>query len=384
MTMKQRYRATPGPAIAVALSVVWAAGAWAQTAPAPELAGEPYVYTQWESFTTESTDGALVNDHIFFLEPDGDSLWIGTENGLVLYHDGTWQNWTEADGLPWRVVMGIAKDHKTGDLWLALFGEGIARFSGGRFEHFTQMNSGLLNDVSYGIDIQGDNVWIASTAGISRYNQVSGEWTVFNEQHAPMEEVWTYNVDAAEDKVYFAVWGSGILEWDVATETWKDYLDPDGEMEIDLYRDDGIIHVITTSASYVEDVLWASTYFGLSRYDGRNWRGYLDHDSGLPSTFINLTVGRSATSCYNATDKGLAVLADFASDTWVTYQRDDDDATWTAHLMVGGDEVRTVPTSLDLPNHFVISVAFVGDDLWIGTGHGLARGIGSGFYEGLR
>jgi hypothetical protein len=367
------------------LSVAWAAGARGQSEGAPTLEGEPYVYTQWESFTSESTDGALVNDHIFFLEPDGDSLWIGTEGGLVLYHDGTWQSWTEADGLPWRVIMGIAKDRKTGDLWLALFGEGIARFSGGRFEHFTQMNSGLLNDVSYGIDIQGDNVWVASTAGISRYNQVTGEWAAFNEQHAPMEEVWTYNVSAAEDKVFFAVWGSGILEWDVATETWKDYLDPDGEMEIDLYRDDGLIHVITTSASYVDRVLWASTYFGLSRYDGRNWRGYLDHDSGLPSMFINQTVGRSGTSSYSATDKGLGVLADFASDTWVTYQRDDEDAaTWTAHIMVGGDEVRAVPTDLDLPNHSVISVALMGADVWIGTGHGLARGIGTDFHEGLR
>lgn len=379
--MMTLYRAC----FATALTLAWAAGAWGQSRSTPVLAGEPYVYTQWESFTSESTDGGLINDHIFFLESDGDSLWIGTEGGLVLYYDGTWQSWTEADGLPWRVIMGIAKDEKRGDLWLALFGEGLARFSGGRFEHFTQMNSGLLNDVSYGVDVQGDNVWVASTAGISRYNQVTGEWAVFNEQNAPMEEVWTYNVSAAQDKVYFAVWGGGILEWDVATETWKDYLDPDGEMEIDLYRDDGLIHVITTSASYVDRVLWASTYFGLSRYDGRNWRGYLDHDSGLPSMFINLAVGRSATSCYSATDKGLGVLVDFASDTWVTYQRDEEDAaTWTAHIMVGGDEVRTVPTDLDLPNHFVISVAFMGGDLWIGTGHGLARGIGTGFYEGLR
>jgi len=51
---------------------------------------------------------------------------------------------------------------------------------------------------------------------------------------------------------------------------------------------------------------------------------------------------------------------------------------------VGGYDLRTVPTTLDLPNHFVIAVAFVGDDLWVGTGHGLARGIGTGFYEGLR
>ncbi len=51
--------------------------------------------------------------------------------------------------------------------------------------------------------------------------------------------------------------------------------------------------------------MWASTYFGLSRYDGRHWRGYMDHDSGLASKFINLAKGRSATCCYNATDLGL-------------------------------------------------------------------------------
>jgi hypothetical protein len=90
-------------------------------------------------------------------------------------------------------------------------------------------------------------------------------------------------------------------------------------------------------------------------------------------------------STYSCTDKGLAVMADFPSDMWVSYRRDTDDApAWTAHVSVGADEVKTVPTSLDLPNHFVIAVAFAGPDVWIGTGHGLARGIGTGFYEGIR
>ncbi len=339
-------------------------------------AKEPYVYTNWQSFTTESTQGKLINDHIFWLEADGDSLWIGTEGGLVLYENGNWHSWTTEDGLPWNVVMSMVKDPKTGELWLALFGEGIARFSGGYFQHFTQMNSGLLNDVVYGIDIQGDHVWVATTAGISRYNQKTGEWAVFNEKNAPMEEVWAYNVDASEDKVFFAVWGGGILEWDVAAEDWKVYLDPDMQMEIDLYRDDGLVHVITTSASYVDNVLWASTYFGLSRYDGRNWRGYMDHDSGLPSNFINLSIGRSGTTSYNCTDKGLGVLVDSRDDKWVTYQLDKQDAkTWTAHVLHGQKEIRTVATNLDLPNHFTLCVEFIGNDIWIGTGHGLARGI---------
>jgi hypothetical protein len=200
-----------------------------------------------------------------------------------------------------------------------------------------------------------------------------------------MEEIWCYNADANDGKVYIAVWGGGILEWDQKTRRWNAHRDPDREMEIDLYRDDGLIHIITTSASYIDGVLWASTYFGLSRYDGRHWRGYMDHDSGLASNFINLALGRSGTSCYNATDLGLAVLVDFESDTWVTYKIDKPtDKTWTAHISVGNNILGSVPTKLTLPNHFVICLGFQGNDLWIGTGHGLARGIGKNYYPGLK
>jgi hypothetical protein len=52
--------------------------------------------------------------------------------------------------------------------------------------------------------------------------------------------------------------------------------------------------------------------------------------------------------------------------------------------MQGKEEIEVIPTNLDLPNHFTISVEFMGDDIWIGTGHGLARGIGKGYYPGLK
>ncbi len=163
------------------------------------------------------------------------------------------KTWQEKDGLPFKVVTAIDVDRKTGDVWLGLFGGGLARLSGGRFDHWHQMNSGLVNDVVYGVAIENDNVWAATTAGASRLNTVTGEWTVFTEKNAPMEEIWNYAASYdGKDKVYLAVWGSGVLEYDIRTGKWKEYLDPDGEMEIDLYRDDGINHVIVTGANPVE------------------------------------------------------------------------------------------------------------------------------------
>ena len=61
----------------------------------------------------------------------------------------------------------------------------------------------------------------------------------------------------------------------------------------------------------------------------------------------------------------------------------EDATTWTAHVSVGNGERASVATDLSLPNHFVIAVEVQGDDVWIGTGHGLARGVGKGFFEGL-
>ena len=67
-----------------------------------------------------------------------------------------------------------------------------------------------------------------------------------------MYEIWTYAVISGPDKVYYAVWGGGVLEYDIKTERWKDYTDPDGENEIVLFKDQGLIHKITTSVSYVD------------------------------------------------------------------------------------------------------------------------------------
>ena len=353
--------------------------------PTVSLKGEPFVYTDWESFTVESTKGGLPNDHIFSIRAEGNRLWVGTEGGLALLENGQWKSWTEKDGLPWNVVTGIAVDPNTGDVWLALFGGGLSRFSAGRFDHFNQMNSGLVNDVVYGVAIEGNNVWAATTAGTSVYNTKTGEWEIFTEKNAPMDEIWCYNVTANDGKVYLAVWGGGVLEWDIAKRTWKDYRDPDKEMEIDLYRDDGLIHIITTAVNYVDKILWVSTYFGVSRYDGRSWRGWTEIDSGLISSFVNFLCARSGNECCFCTDKGLACVMDFNSDTWVTYSKDTEDAkTWTAKIFVGNQKIKTVPTNLALPNHFVISAEIQGDDLWVGTGKGLTRGKGAGYWPGLQ
>ena len=168
----------------------------------------------------------LPNDHVFAVKADGPRVWIGTEDGLACLdkRTGKIRSWREKDGLPWRVITAIDVDKKTGDVWLGLFGGGVARFSGGRFDHFNQLNSGLVNDVVYGIAVENNNIWAATTAGASRYNIVSRAVDDLHREERPHGgdlELRRLSYDKASGKVYLAVWGSGVLEFDVATRAME-------------------------------------------------------------------------------------------------------------------------------------------------------------------
>jgi hypothetical protein len=361
----------------------------------------PYVYTKWRHFTVQ--DG-LPDDHIMAVKADGPRVWVGTEDGLACIDKPTgkikaWEfkdenNDGRADepySLPWKVITAIDVDKRTGDVWLGLFGGGLARFSAGRFDHFHQLNSGLVNDVVYGVAVQDENVWAATTAGASRYNTVTGEWSIYTEKNAPMEEIWNYGVAYdGKGKVFLAVWGSGCLEFDVAKDRqqrgdpWKLYIDPDGEMEIDLYRDDGIVHVIVTGASPAEEMLWVSSYFGCCRYDGRHWRGLYAHETGLPSDFTNNLKARSGNECWFAHDKGLGVVADFPTDTVVAYTRDENTLRGKAQIYRSGKLLQTVEMETAVPHNFIINLDHDDHDTWVATGKGLGWAIGDDYYPGLK
>jgi ligand-binding sensor domain-containing protein len=325
---------------------------------------------RWENFTTAN---GLPDDHVFNVCVDGNRVWAATENGLGLYENGKWRIYRPADGLAHRAVLNVAVDPRTGDVWVATMA-GLNRFSAGRFDTFTQLSSGLANDVVYGVSVQGDEVWIATAAGGSRLNTRTGEWSLFNERNTPMYEIWTYAVHATASKVYYAVWGGGVLEFDVKTEQWKDYNDPDGETELVLYKDQGLIHEVTTSVSYAEKdkILWVATYFGASRYDGRNWQNFLDMDSGLPSNFLNQVKAVDGTRAWFSTDKGLAY---YDGANWAVYRPALD--THKPEMLVRDAAGKVTHMDVDTaPAHnYILGIDFQGDDIWVATAKGLSHGI---------
>ncbi|MGP8253808.1 MAG: hypothetical protein ACLQHF_17400 [Terracidiphilus sp.] len=323
---------------------------------------------RFENFTTAN---GLPADHVYAVLVDGDRIWAGTDDGLGLYENGKWKAYTTADGLAHRAVLSLALDKRTGDVWAGTMG-GLSRISAGRIVTYTQLNSGLSNDVVYGVSVEGENVWVATAAGACRLNLSTGQWSLYNARNTPMEEIWVYGVSAAANKVYFAVWGSGLLELTQATGRWDIYVDPDKETEMVLFKDQGLIHNVVSSVSYIDNIVWVATYFGDSRYDGRYWHNFLTKDSGLPSNFTNFVKGVDANRAWFCTDKGLAY---FDGANWAVYRPSL--TTGKPEMLVRDAQGHqsSVAVATAPAHNYILGIDFQRDDIWVATARGLSHGI---------
>jgi len=329
-------------------------------------------YLHWKTY--RKADG-LPSDKVLTVCVQGDTVWAGTDEGLARFDGAHWRTYTTSDGLCHPVITSLAADADTGDLWIATMG-GVCRLSAGRFDTFSQLNSGLANDLVYQVKVIRGNVWMATAAGTTRYNPLTDQWSIFTEANTPMHEIWCYGLTSGPGKVYVAVWGGGVLEYDEQRDHWRDHTDPDREMEIDLFRDDGLNHDVVSTVAMADDGrLWVGTYFGLSTYDGRRWKNYYDHDSPLASNFVNY-IGTRGAVAWIGTDRGLNAVD---GDVWWTYQRD-------ARRKQGGLAIRRAPNRPPavfriqgtLPHDYVLGIDFQGDDLWVATAEGLGHATRNG------
>lgn len=329
-----------------------------------EANGMP-VYGNWRTFTTK--DG-LPSNKVYTVKISGDRVYAGTHDGLAVYENEKWTTYTTNDGLGHNGVVSVDVNEYTGEVWIGTLG-GLTRWSAGKFETFTQLNSGMPNDLVYNVVCDGNDVWVATGGGAGHYDTFRKEWEIFTEMNAPMHEPWTYALSEGDGKIFIAAWGGGVIEYNKETKQFRDYTDPDGFMEIDLQPDDGLVHDITTSTSWANGTLWVSTYFGMSSYDGKNWKGYFDHDSGLASNFINFlrAEGRVAFIC---SDNGLSSTD---GKTWVTYKKNDGSTAGKA-IITSGKERKEIPLATSIAHNFIIGVDADEDELWVATSDGVCRG----------
>ncbi len=304
--------------------------------------------------------------HCVLRASDG-KLWVGTYGGALFRDNGKFHLISTNDGLSHRMVMCMVEDKRTGDMWLGTM-RGLNRYSAGRITTYTQTDSGLPNNVVYGLDIMDDTLWVATAAGLGALNLKTGSWSIYDQNNTVMHEPWVYSVTGAKDRVFVGVWGGGILEYEPASGIFKEHRDPDRDFHFDLAPDDGPVSDITSWVAWEDGVLWQATYFGMSRYDGSRWRTWQETKSPLPSNFVNF-IWPHGRVAWVGTDCGLSTTD---GNIWVNY-RTDEHGDGIMEIARPGQPMETRKMTTALPNNFVLGIWVDDREAWLATSDGLAH-----------
>jgi len=104
-----------------------------------------------------------------FAASDG-CLWIGTNEGVLNYHEGKVNTINQSDGLSYDIVTAI-NEGRDGTLWFGTEGGGICCYDG-KVVQIVQLPGGgdynVINDI---IEDENGSVWFATQGGLVRYKR---------------------------------------------------------------------------------------------------------------------------------------------------------------------------------------------------------------------
>ncbi len=363
-----------------------------QTAP-PGADSEklPEVYRTWETFTTH--DGLPDND-VLALRVAGDQLWVGTKGGLALREGGAWKSWNGPhsprggqDGLPCAMITAIDIDDRSHDVWLGSWGEGLIRLSGGRFDKFDQLNSGIAGNLVFAVAVVGHHIWSATNGGLISFDTINDAWELHFPQRADRPETVITTLSYDERYLYAAAWCEGLRRFDLQTKRWESV-----SLPVDVVTDNPAAHDwpptsgsdTTVAALAVGGALWWTTQDALVHRDasGRRTIHRIEKSRSFDS-LVNCLATRTAEAAWLGTRNGLNVLSDRSTDMWLTYRKGESGSPARVTASRAGRFLGTRLLRARIPSNQVRCIAFQGEDVWIGTAAGLVRGTDRGSWVSL-
>ncbi len=314
------------------------------------------VYTQWKTHTI--VDG-LPSNRIRSVHVVGENVWVGTESGLAAFDGTSFMGWRPEQGLPAYPIEAVSSDPSTGDLWIATFGGGLVRMSGGRFFVFNQINSGLAGDIVFDVEVVGDRVLAATNGGLSVYQPQSERWELCNPRTAEHWSVVT-NIAVEKGTLFGLVWKKGVAELIVAENScrhrcppWNDFVLP--------FTEGVAVNAIERGWLISNRVSVRRMRAGVIKEIAPRW---LNHNESITAVAED-----GLEAVWVGTTKGLHQYAADGENA-VTYQFANDGSAIHLHGVSDGGY------GLDgaAPRGPIRAIARDGKVIWIGTDGGLVRG----------
>ncbi|PLX06311.1 MAG: hypothetical protein C0596_17720 [Marinilabiliales bacterium] len=239
-----------------------------------------------------------INDVMFFDE----EIWYLSYNVILIDNGSEVSKIENINGIEISGFYNIEKDISN-RIWLAT-SEGLFMYYSGTWNHFTE-EDGVLPGVAHNITIDEDNkIWVSfidygNISGVSMYD---GEiWTNFTNEDGIHGE---YINDVAVDILSF-VWfctEEGVSVWDGAN--WEYYTEDNGlggnivnSVEIDKYGD-----------YWFGTYSYAEGHGGLSRYNGYYWQTYTVNDGLLSNKISRIKYTEDNKLWVGTFDSGFSVI----------------------------------------------------------------------------
>lgn len=155
----------------------------------------------WKWQNEEWTEIAGISNYIFSLayDDENDILYVGGQYGLQKVENDVV---TTFDEVPFTAVQELEMD-QLGNLWMRSYENGMAKFNGTEFTHYTVDNSGLLSDDLSAIGLDAENrVWFSyDVPFIDDLGVFDGEnWLHYNDLNSTFPEGYSvYSIAAGKE-----------------------------------------------------------------------------------------------------------------------------------------------------------------------------------------
>jgi len=309
---------------------------------AKKISGEPYPHIlKKETFTINTRN-------IKVLKTNGKYLWIGTGNGLLRYDTqgkGKIEVYDNTNKLLSNGIFSIAIDQK-GLPWVGTYGGGLSHFNGSNWKNYNTPD-GLNDAFIYDIQIEKDNIWLATWSGVN-----------FSKWDSNHKDSWkSLTVENSN--------GGLIDNWVYAVEIEK------------------------------SGRLWFGTESGVSTFHKGKWKSF-NHSDGLSAPYKKVKQDNQAIVSlfqgqHHASQASPAIpniqTADYKPNYIVSMHLDKKNRLWIGTwgggltlLDTKNFAFRNFTTQDGLPGNFILAIEEDrSDGLWIGTNNGLSLFNGKTF-----
>ncbi len=224
-------------------------------------------------FTNETCTKILSDKKIYAIAERNDgSLFIGTERGVILFQNGVAEILYENSLWENNGILSLCET-SFGELWMGTAGEGIARYSNGKFLFFTKKDGLTDNFIKSMYEDREGNLWLGTySGGLMRLKD--GKFTTYTTHDGLSDDFVLTVFGDSKNNLWIGTYGGGLNKM------------RDGVVKVFSKKDGLQSDIISSIAEDKNGNIWIGTYGGgLARYENGKFSS-ITYADGLAENII--------------------------------------------------------------------------------------------------